>query len=124
MIALALFWFFPRPLGGVFSSIKRAGTRLAHKRRFTENDGRQWSMLRERGLLGIAAHADFVLLQVWLMGRHEEGEIITAGFDSRSAAVSKLMGFLSGLDWVLQKSLSTSLMAVFERGMSQIQQEN
>jgi len=54
------------------------------------------------------------LRKFWLMSRQEESEIITAGFDSRSPAVNKMMGFLSRLEWVPQKLLGTSLMAVFE----------
>lgn len=56
--------------------------------------------------------------KLWLMGKHTENEIISAGFDSRSDSINKLMGWLSQLEWLPQKFLGTSLMAVFARAKS------
>jgi SAM-dependent methyltransferase len=55
------------------------------------------------------------LRKFWLMGKHGESEIMTAGFDSRSSAVNRMMGLLSALEWIPQKFLGTSLMAVVGR---------
>jgi 2-polyprenyl-3-methyl-5-hydroxy-6-metoxy-1,4-benzoquinol methylase len=71
--------------------------------------------LREWSYWGLPLMPALFLRKFWLMGRHEENEIITAGFDSRSSAVNTMMGFLSALEWVPQRFLGTSLMAIFER---------
>jgi SAM-dependent methyltransferase len=55
------------------------------------------------------------LRKFWLMRKHGEKEIMTAGFDSRSNSINNLMRFLSRLEWLPQKFVGTSLMAVFNR---------
>lgn len=58
------------------------------------------------------------LRKFWLMGKRSEKEITAAGFDSRSDSMNKLMGWLSQLEWLPQRFLGTSLMAVLERSGS------
>lgn len=67
---------------------------------------------------GLPLIPSLVLRKLWLMGKHQESEIISAGFDSRSHSINKLMGWLSQLEWLPQKLLGTSLMAVFTRAKS------
>jgi SAM-dependent methyltransferase len=52
---------------------------------------------------------------IWLLGKRGQSNIITAGFDSRSAAINKIMGRASRCEWIPQKVLGTSVMAVFSR---------
>ncbi|SRR6266849_8254974 len=51
--------------------------------------------------------------KLWLLGERDQDKIITAGFDSRSPAINKMMGLISRCEWLPQKVLGTSLMAVF-----------
>jgi SAM-dependent methyltransferase len=63
---------------------------------------------------GLPLMASLMLRKFWLMGKHNESEIISAGFDSRSNSVNGMMAFLSRLEWLPQKFLGTSLMAVLK----------
>jgi hypothetical protein len=49
------------------------------------------------------------------MGRRDQNKIISAGFDSRARWINKALGILSECEWIPQKLLGTSLMAVMER---------
>jgi trans-aconitate methyltransferase len=51
--------------------------------------------------------------KLWLRGERDQDKIITAGFDSRSGAINKMMGLVSRCEWLPQRVLGTSLMAVF-----------
>ena len=53
--------------------------------------------------------------KIWLLGKRDQNKAITVGFDSRSAAINKMMGLISRCEWLPQKVLGTSLMAVFSR---------
>lgn len=55
------------------------------------------------------------LRKLWLLGRRDEGKIITAGFDSRSSVMNHAMNLLSHCEILPQHLLGTSLMAVFQR---------
>jgi len=54
-----------------------------------------------------------VLRKLWLMGKHSQSEIITAGFDSRSSAINNALSALARCERIPQKLLGTSLMAIF-----------
>jgi 2-polyprenyl-3-methyl-5-hydroxy-6-metoxy-1,4-benzoquinol methylase len=52
--------------------------------------------------------------KLWLMGKHDKSKIITTGFDSRSTTINNALGAISRWEWIPQKTLGTSLMAVFQ----------
>jgi 2-polyprenyl-3-methyl-5-hydroxy-6-metoxy-1,4-benzoquinol methylase len=57
------------------------------------------------------------LRKLWLMTERDPSKSITSGFDSRSPWINKALGELARLEWIPQKLLGTSLMAVLrERG--------
>lgn len=56
------------------------------------------------------------LRKLWLMGKHDQKRIISAGFDARTPAINKILGFLSRCEPIPQKFLGTSLMAVLRAG--------
>jgi len=72
--------------------------------------------LKEWTYWGLPLVPSLILRKFWLMGKRNESEIISAGFDSRSLSVNKMMGLLSGMEWIPQRLLGTSLMAVLRRG--------
>jgi SAM-dependent methyltransferase len=53
--------------------------------------------------------------KLWLLGERDPDKAISVGFDSRSAAINKMMDLVSRCEWLPQKLLGTSLMAVFSR---------
>lgn len=55
-----------------------------------------------------------VLRKFWLMGQHDNGQIISAGFDARSRFMNDLLGIVSRCEVIPQKLAGTSLMAVLE----------
>ncbi len=61
---------------------------------------------------GLPLVPSLIARKLWLMGKSDRDQIITAGFDSRSPAINNALGFLSRLEWIPQKLLGTSLMAV------------
>ena len=62
---------------------------------------------------GLPLVPSLLIRKLWLMGKHNESEIICAGFDSRSNTINKMMAILSRMEWLPQRLLGTSLMAVF-----------
>jgi hypothetical protein len=64
---------------------------------------------------GLPLVPSLLIRKLWLMGKHNESEIICAGFDSRSNTINKMMAILSRMEWLPQRFLGTSLMAVFKR---------
>lgn len=71
--------------------------------------------LKEWTYWGLPLVPSLLLRKLWLTGKHDEKEIISTGFDSRSIVVNRMMGLLSEMEWIPQKILGTSLMAVFQR---------
>lgn len=67
---------------------------------------------------GLPLIPSLLIRKLWLMGKSKESEIISAGFDSRSHSTNRLMAWLARLEWLPQKFLGTSLMAVFTRAKS------
>jgi len=53
-----------------------------------------------------------MLRKLWLMGRHNQGKIITAGLDTRTPSINKTLGLLASCEVIPQKLLGTSLMAI------------
>jgi SAM-dependent methyltransferase len=56
-----------------------------------------------------------LLRKLWLLGERDQNKAVTVGFDSRSSAINKIMELISRCEWLPQKVLGTSLMAVFSR---------
>ena len=54
-----------------------------------------------------------LLRKLWLLGERDQDKIITAGFDSRSETINKMLGLVSRCEWLPQRVLGTSLMGVF-----------
>jgi SAM-dependent methyltransferase len=65
---------------------------------------------------GLPLVPSLLLRKPWLMGKHGREEIISAGFDSRTPAINRMLGFVSRCEPVPQKLLGTSLMAVLQVG--------
>jgi SAM-dependent methyltransferase len=65
---------------------------------------------------GLPLVPTLVLRRLWLQGQHDKDKIISAGFDSRSDTINRLMGMISRCEPIPQKFLGTSLMAVLEVG--------
>lgn len=57
-----------------------------------------------------------LLRKLWLLGCHDEGKIISSGFDSRNGFINHLLGLVSQCEPIPQKILGTSLMTVFGIG--------
>lgn len=71
--------------------------------------------LKEWTYWGLPLVPPLLLRKFWLMGKRSEKEIIRAGLDSRSFFINRIMGLLSGLEWIPQGFFGTSLMAVLQR---------
>ena len=63
---------------------------------------------------GLALLPTLILRKLWLMRQHDQRKVITTGFDSRSETVNSALRTLSRCEWIPQKLLGTSLMAVFQ----------
>jgi 2-polyprenyl-3-methyl-5-hydroxy-6-metoxy-1,4-benzoquinol methylase len=72
-------------------------------------------VLKQWTYWGLPLVPSLMIRKLWLFGKRDQSEIIAAGFDSRSSVVNRMMAFLSQLEWLPQKFLGTSLMAIFER---------
>jgi len=57
-----------------------------------------------------------LLRKLWLLGSHDQDQIISTGFDSRTAFMNHLLGLGSRCEPIPQKILGTSLMAILETG--------
>ncbi len=73
---------------------------------------RQWTYW------GLPLVPTLVLRKLWLMGRRNQTSIITTGFDSRTRDINSALAALSRCEWIPQKLLGTSLMAVFRKELS------
>jgi SAM-dependent methyltransferase len=56
-----------------------------------------------------------VLRKLWLLGKRDQGESISFGFDARPMTINPLLGLIARFEMIPQKLLGTSLMAVLER---------
>lgn len=63
---------------------------------------------------GLPLVPTLMVRKLWLTGRRDQSKIITTGFDSRSRAINSALGMLSSFEWIPQKLLGTSLMAVLQ----------
>lgn len=63
---------------------------------------------------GLPLVPTLALRKLWLLGARDQRKAYSAGFDSRSTAVNKMMGLLSQCEVIPQRILGTSLMAVVQ----------
>lgn len=63
---------------------------------------------------GLPLVPTLALRKLWLLGARDQRKAYSTGFDSRSAAVNKMMRLLSQCEVIPQKILGTSLMAVVQ----------
>jgi 2-polyprenyl-3-methyl-5-hydroxy-6-metoxy-1,4-benzoquinol methylase len=69
--------------------------------------------LKEWSYWGAPLIPTLMVRKLWLLGKRDQSKIITAGFDSRSEAVNETLGLVARCEWIPQKVVGTSLMAVF-----------
>jgi SAM-dependent methyltransferase len=99
-----------------FSSYDHAA---GHVRRYSIDTLRQTSErsgleVREWSYWGLPLVPMLALRKLWLWGKSDQDKIISAGFDSRTPAVNKILGAVSRCESIPQHLLGTSLMAVFQ----------
>jgi len=90
-----------------------------HVRRYSISTLRETT---ERNLLatlecsywGLPLVPTLAIRKFWLMGKRNQSNIITSGFDARTPAINKSLGFLSKFELIPQKLLGTSLMAILQ----------
>jgi SAM-dependent methyltransferase len=92
-----------------------------HVRRYSismlhETARRNNLVIKQCSYWGLPLVPSLVLRKLWLLGQHDKDKIISAGFDSRSDTINRLMGLISKCEPIPQKFLGTSLMAVLEVG--------
>jgi 2-polyprenyl-3-methyl-5-hydroxy-6-metoxy-1,4-benzoquinol methylase len=63
---------------------------------------------------GLPLVPTLMLRKLWLLGRHDQSKIITAGLDTRTAGMNKALGWLAKCEVIPQKLLGTSLMALLQ----------
>ena len=76
--------------------------------------GRNNLEVREWSYWGLPMVPMLVLRKLSLRGKSDQREIITAGFDSRTPAINKILGEVSRWEPIPQHLLGTSLMVVFQ----------
>jgi SAM-dependent methyltransferase len=98
-----------------FSSYDRAAGHLRRysMRTLSETAERSGLFPTEWSYWGLPFVPTLMFRKLWLIGQHDQNQIIRAGFDSRSAAINSLLGVFSGCEWLPQRLMGTSLMAVF-----------
>jgi len=90
-----------------------------HVRRYSigtlsESAGRNGLLTQKWTYWGLPLPPILVLRELWLMGQHDQNRIITTGFDSQSTTINSALLVLSHCEWIPQKMLGTSLMAVLQ----------
>jgi|SRR6267142_1495506 len=70
---------------------KLAGHRIQVRKRFSPQEWSYW---------GLPLVPAVLVRKLWLFGERDQGKIITAGFDSRSGAINKMMGLISRCEWL------------------------
>jgi SAM-dependent methyltransferase len=99
-----------------YSAYDRA---VGHKRRYSirslRNSAERNSLeINEWSYWGLPLVSALMLRKLWLLGRHDENEIISAGMGSRNSTINQLLGSLSKCEPIPQRLLGTSLMAVLQ----------
>jgi SAM-dependent methyltransferase len=92
---------------------------VGHVRRYSmgtlrEVFARSGLRAREWSYWGLPLLPMLMLRKLWLMGRKNTNNIISAGMDSRTATLNSALGALARCEIIPQKLLGTSLMAIFQ----------
>jgi hypothetical protein len=90
-----------------------------HVRRYVIDTLRETALRNRLGIQdwtywGLPLVPTLMLRKLWLMGKRDKSKIITSGFDSRSTAINHALGVLARWEWIPQRILGTSLMAVVQ----------
>jgi 2-polyprenyl-3-methyl-5-hydroxy-6-metoxy-1,4-benzoquinol methylase len=93
-------------------------TAAGHQRRYsiqtlTAAAARNHLQLESCTYWGLSLVPTLALRKLWLLGKKDESQIISEGFNARNSALNALLGFLSRCEPLPQKFLGTSLMATF-----------
>lgn len=65
---------------------------------------------------GLPLLPPLILRKLWLAGSRNQDKIISAGFDSRTSAINRMLGLLSKCEPIPQRLAGSSLMAVLQVG--------
>lgn len=65
---------------------------------------------------GLPLVPTILLRKLYLRGKKNKDEIISAGFDAGSTSINQLLGLLANCEFIPQKLIGTSLMAVLQLG--------
>lgn len=63
---------------------------------------------------GLPLLPSLILRTLWLSGKRDQSEVIQSGFDSRSVLINSIMNGISQCEFLPQKLIGTSLMAVLQ----------
>jgi SAM-dependent methyltransferase len=88
-----------------------------HVRRYSIDTIRQTAARNDLALegwsyWGLPLIPTLVIRKLWLKGQRDRSKIISTGFDSRSPWINRSLGILSQCEWLPQRLLGTSLMAI------------
>jgi len=89
-----------------------------HQRRYSINTlsaaaNRSSMQIEDWTYWGFPLVPTLAVRKLWLMGKKNESEIISQGFDARSSVLNQALALLSRCEPLPQKLLGTSLMAIF-----------
>lgn len=92
-------------------------TAAGHVRRYAVKDLRAVALRNKLEIdnwtwWGFPLIPTLALRKLFVMGKRDQGKIISTGFDSKAPWVDKTLRTLARLEWIPQKLLGTSLMAV------------
>jgi SAM-dependent methyltransferase len=104
-----------------FSAYDKAA---GHVRRYSIRDlkyaaGRSGFNVTRWTYWGLPLIPSLLLRKMWLLGHHDQDEIISSGFDPRSRTINTLLRAVSRCEPIPQNLLGTSLMAVLDTGADQ-----
>jgi len=94
-------------------------TAAGHQRRYSINTlaaaaNRSSLQIEDWTYWGLPLVPTLAVRKLWLMGKENESQIISRGFDAGSSAMNQALGLLSRCEPLPQKLLGTSLMATFQ----------
>jgi len=100
-------------------AFSRYDTAAGHVRRYTLHTLRETARRNRLDIQrwtywGMPLVPALMARKLWLMGTRDPGEIITTGFDARASWINGALGVLSRCEWIPQKLLGTSLMAILQ----------
>jgi 2-polyprenyl-3-methyl-5-hydroxy-6-metoxy-1,4-benzoquinol methylase len=90
-----------------------------HVRRYSIDTIRQTAArndlaIKDWSYWGLPLIPTLIVRKLWLRGQKDQSKIISTGFDSRAPWVNRSLGILSECEWLPQKLMGTSLMAILQ----------